>query len=166
MYREVKQELDRIENQRVKNSARNSALLRRVQETIEANQQNEVLYRAKESLEEAKRQFLKDLNKKDPLWREKMRTRKLDEIKRLEQYKDRIDKELVERQKQLEDELLLNERIRRMREEVDEQHEQMRAIESQRRSLQLEQEITSKRRELEDIERKLNEQRRDERDLV
>lgn len=130
MYREVKQELDRIENQRVKNSARNSALLRRVQETIEANQQNEVLYRAKESLEEAKRQFLKDLNKKDPLWREKMRTRKLDEIKRLEQYKDRIAKELVERQKQLEDELLLNERIRRMREEVDEQHEQMRAIES------------------------------------
>ena len=126
----MKQELDRIENQRVKNSARNSALLRRVQETIEANQQNEVLYRAKESLEEAKRQFLKDLNKKDPLWREKMRTRKLDEIKRLEQYKDRIAKELVERQKQLEDELLLNERIRRMREEVDEQHEQMRAIES------------------------------------
>ena len=42
----------------------------------------------------------------------------------------------------------------------------MRAIESQRRSLQLEQEITSKRRELEDIERKLNEQRRDDRELV
>ena len=98
-------------------------MLRRVQDTIEANQQNEVLYRAKETLEEAKRQFLKDLNKKDPLWREKMRTRKLEEIKKLELYKDRIAKELVERQKQLEDELLLNERIRRMREEVDEKHE-------------------------------------------
>lgn len=45
-----------------------------------------------------------------------------------------------------------------MREEVDEKQEQMRAIERQRRSLELEQEITLRRRELEDIERKLTDE--------
>jgi hypothetical protein len=72
-------------------------LLRKIHDTLEANSQNESLLRAKETLEEAKRQFLRDLNKKDPMWREKMRARKLEEIKRLEFYKDRVAKELVER---------------------------------------------------------------------
>jgi hypothetical protein len=72
------------------------------------------------------------------MWSEKMRTRKIEEIKRLEVAKDRLTKELQERQKQLEDEKLLNERIRRMREEVDEKHEEMKAIERQRRSIELE----------------------------
>ena len=80
----MKQELDRIENQRVRNEARNQALMRKIQDTIEANAYNETLFRAREQLEEAKKQFLRDLNKKDPMWREKMRTRKLEEIKRLE----------------------------------------------------------------------------------
>ena len=80
----MKQELDRIENQRVRNEARNHALMRKIQDTIEANAYNETLLRAREQLEEAKKQFLRDLNKKDPMWREKMRTRKLEEIKRLE----------------------------------------------------------------------------------
>lgn len=72
-------------------------MLRKIHDTLEANSQNESLLRAKETLEEAKRQFLRDLNKKDPMWREKMRARKLEEIKRLEFYKDRVAKELVER---------------------------------------------------------------------
>lgn len=126
----MKQELDRIEQQRARNQARNQALLRKIHDTLETNQYNEGLSRAKETLEEAKRQFLRDLNKKDPMWREKMRARKLEEIKRLEVYKDRVAKELVERQKQLEDEMLLNEHVRRMREEVNDQHEQMREIEN------------------------------------
>lgn len=74
-------------------------MLRKIHDTLETNSHNEGLFRAKETLEEAKRQFLRDLNKKDPMWREKMRARKLEEIKRLEVYKDRVAKELVERQK-------------------------------------------------------------------
>lgn len=53
-----------------------------------------------------------------------------------------------------------------MREEVNDQHEQMREIENQRKSLMLEQEINAKRRELEDIQRQLNEQRRDELEIA
>ena len=94
-----------------------------------------------------------------------MRTRKLEEIKRLELNKDKLAKELVERQKQLEEELLLNERIRHMRDEVDEKNEQMRAIDRQRRSIDLEQDVNNKRRELEDIERKINDERRNQHDL-
>ena len=55
-----------------------------MQETLEATQRNEALHRAKDQLEEAKRQFLRDLNKRDPLWRDKMRARRLEEIKHLE----------------------------------------------------------------------------------
>jgi len=84
---EVKQELDRIEQQRIRNQMRNESLIQKVQETIEATQRNEALHRAKDQLEEAKRQFLRDLNKRDPLWRDKMRARRLEEIKRLEQHK-------------------------------------------------------------------------------
>jgi hypothetical protein len=45
-----------------------------------------------------------------------------------------------------------------MREEVDEKHQQMRAIERQRRSVELEQEINVRKRELEDIDRKFSDE--------
>ena len=106
--REVKEELDKIEQQRLRNQVRNETLLRKVRDTIDHSQQNEALYRAKEALEEAKRQFLRDLNKRDPLWREKMRTRKLEEIRRLEIQRERVSKEVVERQKMLEDDMVVN----------------------------------------------------------
>jgi len=41
-------------------------------------------------LEEAKKTFLMELNRKDPRWREKLRTRKLDEIRRLELQKQKL----------------------------------------------------------------------------
>jgi hypothetical protein len=45
---------------------------------------NSGLQQAKEQLEEAKRQFLRDLNKKDANWRDKMRLRREEEVKKLE----------------------------------------------------------------------------------
>lgn len=89
--------MERIEQQRLRNQLRNEGLLQRVQETIESSQRNEGLHRAKEQLEEAKKQFLRDLNKRDPLWRDKMRARRLEEIKRLEQHKQALTKELEQR---------------------------------------------------------------------
>ena len=78
---------------------------------------------AKEQLEEAKRQFLRDLNKRDPTWRDKMRMRREDEVKKMEAQKDRLTKELIEKQKQMDADALLNERLRKMREKNDEQQE-------------------------------------------
>ena len=52
-----------------------------------------------------------------------MRARKIEDIKRLEMAKDRVARELVERQKLLDDELILNEKVRRMREDFDEKNE-------------------------------------------
>jgi hypothetical protein len=37
---------------------------------------------------------LRDLNKRDPLWREKMRSRKVEEIKRMEFAKEKLLKEV------------------------------------------------------------------------
>jgi hypothetical protein len=50
-----------------------------------------------------------------------MRIRREDEVKRLEAQKDRLTKELIEKQKQMEADALLNERLRKMREKNDEQ---------------------------------------------
>ena len=82
--------MHKLDELRVRSQARNEQLLKRVHETLESNYQNESLLRSKESLEEAKKQFLRDLNRRDPMWREKMRTRKLEEIRRLEMAKEKL----------------------------------------------------------------------------
>ena len=161
---EVKQELDRMEQQRLRNQLRNESLLQKVQETLEATQRNEALHRAKDQLEEAKRQFLRDLNKRDPLWRDKMRARRLEEIKRLEQHKQQVMKELDQRQIQLQQELELNKNIRNLREEISMQHDRMNEAERHLRNIELENEIRSKTRELEELERKIKEQRLNDQD--
>jgi len=59
------------------------------------------------------------LNLRDPLWRDKMRTRKLEEIKRMEQNREKLGSELQKRQREFEEEQRLNEEIRRMQSEQD-----------------------------------------------
>ena len=107
---------------RLRNQVRNEALLKRVHETMDESN-NSSLMQAKQQLEEAKRQFLRDLNKRDPTWRDKMRMRREDEVKKMEAQKDRLTKELIEKQKQMDADALLNERLRKMREKNDEQQE-------------------------------------------
>ena len=107
---------------RLRNQVRNEALLKRVHDTLDESA-NSSLIQAREQLEEAKRQFLRDLNKRDPAWREKMRLRREEEVKRMEATKEKLSKELVEKQKQIEADALLNERLRKMREKNDEQQE-------------------------------------------
>ena len=104
---------------RLRNQVRNEALLKRVHETMDESN-NSSLMQVKEQLEEAKRQFLRDLNKRDPTWRDKMRMRREDEVKKMEAQKDRLTKELIEKQKQMDADALLNERLRKMREKNDE----------------------------------------------
>lgn len=94
----MKQELERIEQMRLRNQVRNEALLKRVHDTLDESA-NSGLMQAREQLEEAKRQFLRDLNKRDPTWRDKMRLRREDEVKKMEAQKERLSKELIEKQK-------------------------------------------------------------------
>jgi hypothetical protein len=42
---------------------------------------------------------LSDLNKRDPLWRDKMRNRKVEEIKHMEMMREKMVKELNDRQR-------------------------------------------------------------------
>jgi hypothetical protein len=91
--------------------------------------------RSKESLEEAKKTFLRELNKRDPMWRDKMRTRKLEDIKRMEMTKDKLKKELSERQRQLEEEMMISEKIKRMQDENDEKQNEIREVDRQRRNI-------------------------------
>jgi hypothetical protein len=67
-----------LEEARRKAAVRNDMLLKKVQETLEGNAMTEGLNRAREQLEESKRAFLRELNQRDPMWREKMRTRKIE----------------------------------------------------------------------------------------
>jgi hypothetical protein len=68
-------------------------------------------------------------------------------------------KELDQRQIQLQQELELNKNIRNLREEISMQHDRMNEAERQLRNIELENEIRSKTRELEELERKIKEQR-------
>lgn len=72
-------------------------MLKRVQETLESTYSNDLLARSKQQLEEAKKNFLRDLNKRDPLWRDKLKSRKVEEIKRMEIQKEKLQRELLER---------------------------------------------------------------------
>ena len=119
---------------RLRNQVRNEALLKKVHDTLDSTA-NTGLQQAKEQLEEAKRQFLWDLIKRDPNWRDKMRIRREEEVKKLELQKERLNKELTEKKKQMQADALLNERLRRMRENYDEQQEQALDLERQRHSL-------------------------------
>ncbi len=94
-----------------------------------------------------------------------MHARKLEEIRRMELYQQQIAKELVERQKQLEAERLLNDTVIRMKNNINDQLEHMNEIERMRKNMELEQSIHQKRRELDEIERKLNEARVSERNM-
>ena len=95
-----------------------------------------------------------------------MRIRREDEVKRLEAQKDRLTKELIEKQKQMEADALLNERLRKMREKNDEQQEQIMDIERQRYNMQVDQQINAQKRQIDDIQRKINEQREYDRKLA
>ena len=84
----------------------------------------------------------------------------------MEATKDKLNKELVEKQKQMEADALLNERLRKMREKNDEQQEQINEIERQRYTMQVDQQISAQKRQIDEIQRKINEQREIDRKLA
>ena len=53
----------------------------------------------------------------------------------MEQLKIKVGRELAERQRQLEEEVILSEKLRRMRDDYDEQQLEIRDIERKRREL-------------------------------
>lgn len=65
----------RIETYKAKVIARNNALLDQIQDRqrTTALPQSNTLARSKLDLEEAKEQFLRELNRRDPTWAEKVR---------------------------------------------------------------------------------------------
>lgn len=84
----------------------------------------------------------------------------------MEATKEKLSKELVEKQKQMEADALLNERLRKMREKNDEQQEQINEIERQRYTMQVDQQISAQKRQIDEIQRKINEQRELDRKLA
>lgn len=62
--------------------------------------------------------------------------------------------------------MMINERIKRMREEFDEKQDQIKTIENHRRQIEIEQEIVDKRREYEAIDKKIDEERKLEREMT
>jgi hypothetical protein len=48
------------------------------------------LLRMRQNLEEQKLNFVKEMNRKDPNWQDKMKNRKLLEIQRMEQNRDKL----------------------------------------------------------------------------
>ena len=72
----------RIETYKAKVLARNKALLEQIQDRqrTTALPMSNTLVRSKLDLEEAKEQFLKELNRRDPTWADKVRQHKAKHI--------------------------------------------------------------------------------------
>ena len=74
---EIKDEIAKIEIQKIKCSARNQNLLANIQRVLDQDEEsNQRLAQMRKNLENSKRNFLQDLNRKDPNWQEKMKNRK------------------------------------------------------------------------------------------
>lgn len=95
-----------------------------------------------------------------------MRTRKLEEIRKMELAKEKLAKELIEWHRQLEEEKILNDRILRMREENDEKMYEIKEIERQRRGLLLQQDIDEKQREFDNLQKRIFDERRMEQEMA
>jgi hypothetical protein len=71
----------------------------------------------REQLEAQKRQFLIDLNAKDPHWQEKAEQRRLLEIKRLEQTHEKIRKQVEDRKVAIEKDQQVKDKLLKLKED-------------------------------------------------
>ena len=95
----MKDELARIEAYRVKLMAKQQTLNQALTETYSVVQPiNQNLARSKQQLADAKENFLKELNRRDPQWAEKIRQRKDQEIQQMNAAKQRIQNKVEERE--------------------------------------------------------------------
>ena len=67
----------------------------------------------------------------------------------MEMNKEKLQRELYDRQKALEEEQILNDKLRYMRTELEGQQDQLKEVERSRRKLHLEQEILDKKNQIE-----------------
>jgi len=92
---ELQDEIAKIQVQKVKCSARNQNLLQNIDKALEANDSGaNKIAQMREELENQKRQFLKELNVKDPEWQDKVKQRKKLEMARIEQTHEHVKKEI------------------------------------------------------------------------
>ena len=64
-------------------------------------QHTSTLARSKQQLEDAKDQFLRELNRRDPQWAEKIRRRKDNEIQQMEAARSQIQSKIEDRERQI-----------------------------------------------------------------
>ena len=92
---------------------------------------------------------MRELNARDPNWREKLRIRKQEEVKRMELEKEKLQRELQERQIALAEEEEIDEHLKKIQKENWDAQKTINDIDRKRKELQLQQEINSRQRELE-----------------
>lgn len=62
-----------------------------------------------------KRIFLKELNQKDPHWQDKIKQRQMLELKRMEQARDKMKRDINDRQKKLEQDKAINTKFQNLK---------------------------------------------------
>jgi len=76
-------------------------------------------------LQEAKENFLRELNRRDPAWAEKMRQRKIEDIQKLENAKSMLTHEIEQRERQLVDDKFQDQRLARLKSEFVNEQEKL-----------------------------------------
>jgi len=111
---------------------------------------NQILQQSKQSLQAAKDQFLKELNRRDPLWAEKIRQRKEQEIQTMNLAKQRIQSKILEREKQLRADEEQNLQLANLKNQVEAERERLAELfrQGQLRELTQTKELSFQQREL------------------
>lgn len=82
-----------------------------------------------------KKQFLKDLNLRDPNWMDTMKQRKQLEVQRMEQRQQQINREIEERKKQMDNDIKINQRLNKVKEENEKGLKALEQISQEQRML-------------------------------
>lgn len=101
-------------------------------------------------LQEAKENFLKELNRRDPGWADKVRQKKLEDIQKLESAKNMLSQEIQLRERQIIDDKLQDERLGRLKTDYTQEKEKLADLvrEDAKRKSHMESEISQTQKQL------------------
>lgn len=81
-------------------------------------------------LEEHKKSFMKELNKRDPDWQERIKQRRLIEIKKLENLHNQVKRDAEQRIEMMADDRVINDRLTKIKEDFAHESKQRVNIQS------------------------------------
>lgn len=134
---ELQDEIAKIEIQKIKSRARNQNLLKNIQSSIKQDQESTMrLQQMRQNLEEQKKDFVNQLNRRDPNWHEVVRKQRDIELRQAQLERENIQRDIRDRQVAIEKEKSVQKQLTRIRNDIDGQQNDLSMLNSNQKYLQ------------------------------